>query len=128
MFKKFRSPGGTIHISNTSGHSAIIEKSFTSVHESLWRLALMEGAIPEDVSTVTKEYIKEKKSEQEAIDNQEREDIKALMRDNIINSPLDYLDTEGNLIYRKIVSLTKKTHKKDYFDSLWKEVVSEGAA
>ena len=126
MFKKFRSPGDMIHISNTSGHAAIIGKDFTSIHESLWRLALMEGAIAEDTAVVTKEFIKEKKIEQDAAESQEKEDIKTLMRENIVNSPLDYLDTEGNLIYRKIVSLTKKTHKKDYFDSLWKEVVSEG--
>lgn len=125
MFKRFRSPHGEIRVANTSGQSAIINKDFTPIHESLWRLALMEGAIAEDVGAVTKEYIKEKKEELKVEEDKERLEIKALMKETIINDPLNFVDKDGNIIYRKVVSLTKKTHKKDYFETLWAEIVKE---
>jgi hypothetical protein len=47
------------------------------------------------------------------------------MKDKILQSPTDYLDSNNLLIYRKAVALTKKTYKKEYFDTLWKEITDE---
>jgi hypothetical protein len=125
MFKKFRSPGLDIRISNTLGFTAIIGKDFVNVHQSLWRDAYSEGAISEDVLAVAMDYIAEKKEEQKAVVNEEREAIKTLMRDSILDRPTDFLDKDNNIIYRKVVALTKKTHKKDYFETIWKEIIDE---
>jgi hypothetical protein len=125
MFKRFRSNIGDIHISNTSGHSATIGKEFVNIHESLWRMAYMEGAIAEDVVAVTKSYIAEKKEEMKLEEDKERSEIKELMRKTIVNDPLNFVDKNNQIIYRKAVALVKKTHKKEYFESIWAEIVKE---
>lgn len=126
MFKKFRSPKGIISISNTSGHSATIGKDFINVHESLWKLAYMEGAVTEDMIGLNKDYIAEKKAELQEVENSERAAAKELML-VILDDPTAYLDKKNRPVYQKMVSLTKKAHKKEFFESIWDEIVKERA-
>lgn len=124
MFKKFRSPHGAITISNTSGHSALIDKDFVSVHESLWKLAYMEGAVTEDMIGLNQTYIQEKKAEQVVLDDVERLEVKEKMK-VILDNPTLYLNSKNGLMYHKIISLLKKSYKLEYLTSIWEEILAE---
>lgn len=125
MFKRFRSVNGTITVSNTLGFTSVIGTEFVDVHQSLWKAAYSEGAISEEALQIARDYVTEKKKEQKDQEAIERAEIKELMKKEILDNPAQYLDKDDSLIYRKVVALVKKTYKKEYFDTIWKEIVSE---
>lgn len=108
MFKKFKSITGDIYVSNIDGHSAIIGKALTPIHQSLWALAYAQGAIPEDLVIPNednpKAFIREKakalkEERQQALD----EFVEKLKE--VAENPVGRVDKSNRPIMRKILTL-----------------------
>lgn len=124
MFKKFRSLDDDIYISSTTGHTAVISRDFTPVHRDLWPQAYGAGAIAEDMQHVKDDYVAKKLEEARSTEQNEILETKEKMRE-ILEDPTKYLDNGNKLIYRKVVSLTKKTYKQAFFNELWEQILEE---
>lgn len=127
MFKQFRSPKGTdLRVTNLAGHVAIIGKDFRELPESLWTEAYAAGAISEDMTAAPSidEYIQEKKLEQEKKEADELAELKSILS-SLYDNPKDIVNSNGQLIHRKIIQFVGKPIKKDVIDTLWKEIVEE---
>lgn len=126
MAKKFRSSNGKdIRIALTSGEVAIVGKSWRELPESLWGPAYAQGAISDDMKVPSVEnYIKEKQDEQKVKDEQERMEVKNILR-SLYDSPKDILGPNGQLLHRKVIQFVGRPLKREYIDPIWDEVVAE---
>ena len=121
-FKQFRSPGENIRVASPSGHVAMITKDFSPIPDFLWKEAYANGAVSEDMQDRSMDaYIQTKKAEKEKEELLEFESIKESLK-AIMNNPVGYLTSNGDLVHRKAIAAIGKPVKKDVIDKAWKEL------
>ena len=121
-FKQFRSPGKDIRITAPSGHVAIITSDLAPIPDFLWKEAYANGAVSEDMQDKSMDaYIQTKKVEKEKEELSEFESIKESLR-TIMNNPVGYVTSHGDLVHRKAIAAIGKPVKKDIIDKAWKEL------
>jgi hypothetical protein len=126
-FKNFRSEKGVLHVSCTSGHSAVITKEFSPIPEVLWGMAYTLGAIPEDTvskTDATKEFIREQTKILQDKADLERDRYKAILEE-AYDSPNSYVNIKGDLSYRKISKLFEEAISQETLEPIWLEILSE---
>ena len=126
-FKNFRSEKGVLHVSCTSGHSAVITKDFSPIPDILWGKAYTLGAIPEDAiskTDATKEFIREQTELVKAQDALNRAVYKTIL-EKAYESPNEYITAKGELSYRKIIKLFDEAIPQEIIADLWEEIKSE---
>ena len=124
-FKRFKSIGGDVPVSNIFGHCAVITSEWTVVHKSLWGEAYANGTIPEEVAAQNlKSYVKEQKEIQALEDEEKEKKLKAKLLE-IYESPNDYVNKTGDLILRKVSGYLKEPVKADLILKIWDEIIAE---
>lgn len=126
--KKFKAPNGRpdIRIAMTSGHTCMIGQEFVELVPLFWPEAYAAGALSEDMTEdrSVKQALIEKAKEMQAEEDEFFEFLKDQLL-TIYNKPTGNIDKNGNPLYRKVISLVKKTVKKDIIEKAWTEIKQE---
>ena len=126
--KKFKAPNGKpdIRIAMTSGHVCIIGQEFIELWPIFWSEAYAAGALSEDMTEdrSVKQALVEKAKAMQI----EEDEFFVFLKEQlttIYNKPTGNIDRDGNPLYRKVISLVKKTVKKDLIEKAWDEIKLE---
>jgi len=129
--KKFKAPNGVadIRVALDNGHITIIGQEFISLSEMFWAASYAGGAISEDMaeSKTIDEAVADKVAEVKAEEARFYKFLKRQLR-TIYDSPNGNVDRNGFPIYRRVISLVKKTVKKDLIMKAWEEIKAEEEA
>lgn len=129
--KKFKAPNGhpDIRVALTSGHVTIIGQKFIDLPELFWQGAYAEGALSEDM--VDPRSFDEAVAEKAAEVKEEADKFYKFLKEQlqtIYDKPNGNIDKNGNPLYRRVVSLVKKTVKKELIMKAWDEIKEEAEA
>lgn len=129
--KKFKAPNGQpdIRVALLSGHITIIGQQFVDLAELFWAEAYSLGALSEDMTDpkTFDQAVQEKADEVKAEEAKFYKFLKRQLR-TIYDKPTGNVDKNGNPMYRRVVSLVKKTVKKELIMKAWDEIKAEEEA
>ena len=126
--KRFKAPNckPDIRVAMLTGHTCIIGQEFVELGPVFWSEAYAAGALSEDMTEdrSVKQALVEKAKEMQA----EEDEFFAFLKEQLLtiyNKPTGNIDKNGNPLYRKVISLVKKTVKKDIIEKAWNEIKQE---
>ena len=124
-FKKFKIKKGSVLVSSTLGHSAVIGQEPVSIPEILWPIAYSLGCVPDEITGNDIDVIVALKAEEDRVAKATQREKRLNLLRSIVNEPKDYVNAQGYLVLGKTVSLFNEAVPIDELEALWEQVVSE---